>query len=167
MCSLKVRFSQNLDKRNVFTYALLVEVVEAKGMSPKIFVYHQMPVGIEGNSFAEFDHVATPVDLQEIPEDAASEIVPWYRTDKCLVWFRSIADMRTGKQLFVDDISWLQKTFNELSRVDDFKSQSTIEFSEHGVREVASDEGDGSESSSDSSSPDQLPDCGTEVLLEK
>lgn len=152
MCSLKVRFSQNIDKRNVFTYALLVEVVEAKGMSPKIFVYHQMPVGIEGNSFAEFDHVATPVDLQEIPEDAASEIVPWYRTDKCLVWFRSIADMRTGKQLFVDDISWLQKTFDELSRVDGFTSQTTLEFSERGIHEASPEEDHASSSSSESSS---------------
>ena len=130
MCKLRVRFSQSPERRGVFCYALKVEVTMADGIPPKIFVYHQMPPGIEGNTFAEFDHVATPVDFQEIPEDAASETVPWYRTDKCTVWVRSVADLKTAKQLMVDDISGLQKTFDTLVSDDDFTNQTTVEFSD-------------------------------------
>lgn len=128
MCSLKVRFSQSPDRRNVFEYALKVEVVDAKGIPAKIFVYHQSPKGIEGNTYAEFDHVATPVDFQEIPEDAATGTVPWYRTDKCTVWLRNAHDLATAKQLFKDDIAALKKAYDVITREDDFTGQETVEF---------------------------------------
>ena len=138
MGSLKVRFSQSSERVGGLNYALRVEVVSSEGMPSKIFVFHQMPAGIEGNTFAEFDHVATPVDFQEIPEDAASEIVPWYRTDKCTVWFRSLSDLRMAKQMFVDDIFDLQRNFNVLTSKEDFRGQTTLEFSSDGVNEVSS-----------------------------
>lgn len=128
MCGLRVRFSQNPERRGVFDYALKVEVVLADGIPPKIFVYHQMPAGNDGNTFAEFDHVATPVDFQEIPEDAASATVPWFRTDKCVVWVRSIDDLKVAKQQFVDDIYALQRTFDVLSSEDNFTEQTTVDF---------------------------------------
>lgn len=128
MCSLKVRFSQSPERRNVFEYALKVEVVSSEGIPPKIFVYHQWPAGIDGNTFAEFDHIATPVDFQEIPEDAASEMVPWYRTDKCTVWLRCAKDLKTAKQLFMDDILGLQRSFDLLKSENGFIDQTTIEF---------------------------------------
>lgn len=129
MCSLKVKFTQSPDRRNVFEYALKAEVVSAEGIPSKIFVYHQSPRGIEGNTFAEFDHVATPVDFQEIPEDAASETVPWYRTDNVTVWLRNANDLETAKNLLVNDIDLLQKAYGVLSRENDFTNQETIEFS--------------------------------------
>jgi len=150
MCGLKVRFSQSLAHRGVFTYALRVEVVSAEGIPSKIFVYHQSPAGIDGNTFAEFDHIATPVDFQEIPEDAASETVPWYRTDKCTVWLRSVSDLKMAKQLFVDDIAALQRTFDTITSEDNFTNQTTIEFFGGGARKV--DESSSSSSNSSSSS---------------
>lgn len=132
MCGLKVKFSQSPERRGVFQYALKVEVVSATGMPSKIFVFHQYPAGVDGNTFSEFDHVATPVDFQEIPENAASETVPWFRTDKCTVWVRSIDDLKTAKQLFVDDIAELQRTFNILSSEDNFTDQTTLEFTGNG-----------------------------------
>lgn len=128
MCGLRVRFSQNAERRGVFAYALKVEVVLADGIPPKIFVYHQMPAGNDGNTFAEFDHVATPVDFQEIPEDAASETVPWFRTDKCVLWVRSADDLKIAKQQFVDDIYALQRTFDMLSSEENFTEQTTVDF---------------------------------------
>lgn len=136
MCGIKVRFSQSAEGRGVFDYALKVEVVSANGIPAKIFVYHQSPAGIDGNIFSEFDHIATPVDLQEIPEDAASDTVPWYRTDKCTVWLRNASDLDNAKQLFVDDIAALQRSFDNLNRENDFQRQTTVEFSEGGVKEV-------------------------------
>jgi hypothetical protein len=135
MCKLKVRFSQTPERRNVFNYALRVEVLSSIGIPKKIFVYHQSPAGIDGNTFAEFDHVATPVDFQEIPEDAASEVVPWYRTDKVVVWFRNVSDLNLAKQMFVDEIYALQKTYDVLTSEDNFTRQSDIEFSETGVHQ--------------------------------
>ena len=129
MCSLKVRFRQSPEVRGIFGYALHVDVLESSGIPSKIFVYHQSPAGIDGNTFAEFDHIATPVDFQEIPEDAASETVPWYRTDSCTVWVRSESDLKLSKQLFMDDITALQNSYDLLSSVDSFTNQTTIEFS--------------------------------------
>jgi hypothetical protein len=136
MCSLKVRFSQTGERRGIYFYAMRVEVVGASGISPKIFVYHQSPAGVEGNTFAVFDHVASPVDFQEIPEDAASATVPWYRSEKCVIWFRCLSDMNTAKQLFVDDISGLQRSFDTLNSEDNFTNQTTIDFTSEGVKEV-------------------------------
>lgn len=136
MCDLRVRFSQSAVRRNVFNYALKVEVCSASGISRKIFVYHQMPKGCEGNSFSEFDHVATPVDLQEIPEDAASDIVPWYRTDACEVWFRNAKDMELAKRMFVDDIALLRNDYDLLNSGVNFENQTTVDFSSEGVKVV-------------------------------
>ena len=135
MCSLKVRFSQSPERRGVLNYALRVEVLSATGIPTKIFVYHQSPSGINGNTFSEFDHVATPVDFQEIPEDAASNTVPWYRTDKVVVWFRNVSDLNLAKQMFVDDIYALQKTYDVLTSNENFERQSDVEFTEAGVEE--------------------------------
>lgn len=134
MCDIKVRFSESPDRHGVFEYALRAEVVEATGISPKIFVYHQSPKGIEGNSFSEFDHIATPVDFQEIPEDAASETVPWYRTDKLVVWLRNASDLELSKQLLVDDIAALQRAYSTLSREEDFTRQETVDFAGEIIR---------------------------------
>lgn len=128
MCGLRVRFKQSPERRGVFMYALSVEVTIADGISPKIFVYHQMPAGVDGNTFSEFDHIATPLDFQEIPEDAASATVPWYRTDKCTIWVRSVEDLKIAKQLFVDDIAELQHTFDVLKSEDNFVDQTTLDF---------------------------------------
>ena len=136
MCSLKVRFSQNAERRGVYFYALKVEVLEASGISPKIFVFHQSPAGLDGNTFAEFSHVASPLEMQEVPEDAASEIVPWYRSDKVTVWFRCVSDLRMAKQMFVDDISALRRNIGILSSEDSFDKQTTVEFSESGVSAI-------------------------------
>lgn len=132
---LRVRFSQSSERRGVFNYALKVEVTGALGIPQKIFVYHQSPSGVDGNVFAEFDHIATPVDFQEIPEDAASETVPWYRTDKCVLWFRNVSDMELAKQLFVDDINALRRTFDVLTSENNFARQTDVEFSGAGVSE--------------------------------
>ena len=133
MCSLKVRFSQNAERRGVYSYALKIEVVDSSGISPKIFVYHQFPAGLDGNAFAEFSHVASPVEMQEMPENAASEIVPWYRSDKVVVWFRCASDLDLAKQMFIDDISALQKGYRMLSSDNSFEMQDTVEFSDSGV----------------------------------
>lgn len=138
MGRIRVRFSQNPERRGIYEYALKVEVVESEGIPSKIFVFHQMPAGIEGNTFSEFDHIATPVDFQEIPEDAASALVPWYRTDKCVVWFRCLSDLKTAKQMFVDDISTLRRTFDMVRSEDNFISQTTVDFTPEGIKEAPS-----------------------------
>lgn len=133
MGSLKVRFNQNYERRDVYFYSLRAEVISSEGIPGKIFVYHQFPTGVYGNSFSEFDHVASPVDFQEIPEDAASDIVPWYRTDKFEAWFRNLSDLNMAKQMLVDDISFLQRNFSILTSDDSFSNQTTVEFSSDGA----------------------------------
>lgn len=137
MCKLDVRFSQLAEMRGVFSYAMKAEVVSASGMPSKVFVYHQMPAGVDGNTFAEFDHVATPLDFQEIPEDAASETVPWYRTDKCTIWTRSVSDLQLVKQTMVDDLSELQRTYSILTSEENYARQTTVEFAAGGPQGVS------------------------------
>lgn len=128
MCGLRIRFTQSPVRRDIFNYALTAEVVASNGIPSKIFVYHQTPAGANGHTFAEFDHIATPVDFQEIPEDAASETVPYYRTDKCTVWTRNVSDIVLAKQLLSDDIAALQKTYDVLTSPNDFTNQTTIDY---------------------------------------
>lgn len=141
MCSIKVRFSQSPDGNGVYQYALVTEVVSSDGIPGKIFVYHQFPKGERGNTFSEFDHVATPVDFQEIPEDAASETVPWYRTDRCTMWLRSHDDLETAKQMMVDDISALQRCYDTLTSAVDFANQTTVDFRNGGAFAEQTDAG--------------------------
>lgn len=143
MCGLRVRFRQSPAIRGVFAYALRVEVVRAKNMPPKIFVFHQSPAGLDGNTYAEFSHVATPVDFHEIPEDAASETVPWFRSEKCTVWLRNLSDAKTIKKLFVDDINGLVRTYNALASLSDFTTQTTLDFEANDVI-IHGDSGDSS-----------------------
>lgn len=136
MAQIKTRFTFTEDRHGVFEYSLGVEAFSAEGISPKIFVFHQSPAGIDGNTIAEFDHVATPVDMHELPEDAATETVPWYRTDKCTIWLRSQDDVDTAEQLFVDDIAALQRSYDALSGNGGLTKQTTLEFSNEGVKNV-------------------------------
>lgn len=130
MCELEVRFNETPDVKGIFAYSLEVEVISSKDIPPKIFVYHQRPAGLDGNTFAEFSHVATPVDFSEIPEDAASEMVPWFRTDKCTLWLRGIEDLKLAKQLMVDDIIALKRSFDLLLMKDGSRKQTTIRFAD-------------------------------------
>ena len=125
---LRVKFSQTRDIRGIYGLALKVEVVRATGMSGKIFVFHQKPAGSGGNSYAEFSHVASPVDMNEIPEDACSETVPYYRTDSVTVWFRCMDDLVAAKQLLADDIGSLQRTYFVLTNDNNFTNQSILDF---------------------------------------
>lgn len=128
MAGVKVRFTQSAERRDVFDYAFRAEVIEAVGMSGKIFVYHQSPAGPTGNTFAEFSHIASPMELQEVPEDAASTTVPWYRSDKMVVWTRCADDLVTAKQMAVDDIGALVRAVNVLSSENDFVNQTDVVF---------------------------------------
>jgi hypothetical protein len=134
MAGLKVRFSQSAERRNVYDMAFKAEVVEASGMSGKIFVYHQSPVGPTGNTFSEFSHVASPVELQEIPEDAATSTIPWFRTDKLVVWMRCFDDLVTAKQMLVDDIETLVRSIDVLSSENDFVNQTDVVFGDVGAK---------------------------------
>ena len=135
MAGLKVRFSQSAERRDVYDLAFKAEVVQATGMSGKIFVYHQSPKGPTGNTFSEFSHVASPVELQEIPEDAASSTIPWYRTNKLVVWMRCADDLVTAKQMLVDDIGTLVRSMDVLSSENDFVNQQDIVFGSVGEDE--------------------------------
>lgn len=126
--ALRVRFSQTEERRDIFCLALKVEVTRAQAMTPKIFVYHQSPVGPLGNTYSEFDHVASPVDLHEIPEDQSTERVPYYRSDKVVVWFRCMDDLVNAKQMFVDDIGALQRSVGLLTGDNNFTNQSDVDF---------------------------------------
>lgn len=73
-------------------YRMKVEVVEAAGVSPSIFVYQVKPgISEEGGPVNEFTNVASPADLEEyglMPPDAGNP-APFYRLAAVDLVFRN------------------------------------------------------------------------------
>lgn len=133
MFAFRVKFSEIRHGVGSSAGLLRVEVTSSEDSACKIFVMHQSPPDAKGNTTSEFDHVATPVDLHEIPEDAATDTIPWYRTDKCEILLRSESDLELAKQLFVDDIGALQKSLEAIADIDAPAIQTVVEFSPRGT----------------------------------
>ena len=133
MATFRVKFSELRQGVGGCAGLLRVEVMSSEDSACKIFVMHQSPPDARGNLISEFDHVATSTDLHEIPEDAATATIPWYRTDKCEILLRSEADLELAKQLFTDDIGALSKSLGTISDVNSSASQTVVEFSPQGT----------------------------------
>lgn len=150
MPTFRVKFSEIRHGVGSSAGLLRVEVTSSEDSTCKIFVMNQSPPDAEGNLISEFDHVATPVDLYEVPEDAATATVPWYRTDKCEILLRSESDLRLAKQLFVDDIGALRKDLEAITDVNAPATQTVVEFSPQGTAVTKSSDVESNEDSADS-----------------
>lgn len=103
-----------------------VTVTSATGLSPKIFVYREIPLNPNDvTKVAQFDHVASPSDLEDFPEDApvSGSDPSWFRLNEVdvIVRSRTIADEFWGALL--QDVTDLKST---LDRLDTFDDQDTF-----------------------------------------
>lgn len=105
---------------------LRIEITDAEDMPAKVFAYLLMPMSPQTlTRVGEFDHVCSPVDLEEYPED---EPIPnhrpeWFRLNYVDVLLRSVteidaylADVRADLQSLILTLN----TADTLITVDEF-----------------------------------------------
>lgn len=86
------------------------------GMTTKVFVWQRNGILDTQDSEDLFVGVATPVDIEEIPEDTpdiANEM-PYYRTNQVEVWFRTYDDFEFYSERLQTRISMLMAAINGL-----------------------------------------------------
>ena len=75
---------------------LRIVVDEVEGLSAKVFAYLVLPLSsISQSQRAQFDHICSPVDLEEYPENAptVNSQPAWFRLNYIDVTLRSMAEL--------------------------------------------------------------------------
>ncbi len=129
---LDVRYSCNEPDRHpaMFAHLLRVEVVRAVGYPEKIFVFQRSGEGTVGEAVDEFIQVATPSDVEEVPEDAPApdKGMPYYRASKVELFFRCRDDLELAKYHIGEDIKALVHTYDVINA--GFDKEETIHYGE-------------------------------------
>ncbi len=111
-------------------YRMQVEVVEAVGVSPNIFVYQVKPgISEVGGPVDEFVNIASPADLEEygITAPAASDPRPFYRLDAVDLVFRNLDLLEAAWVKMKSDVAELVQS---LIFMDNLVIQEEVEFGE-------------------------------------
>ena len=100
-------------------YRMRVEVVLWQGLDPNIFVYQNLgPDQATGGRYGEFDRVASPNDLEELPvnvPDADTSPQPdYFRLAEVDLLFRCTADRDAAWAAIKQDQEELIRTLNQL-----------------------------------------------------
>lgn len=96
---------------------LRIEATEAEEMPVKIFAYLTMPLRPgAGDPVGVFDHICSPVDLEEYPEDEpiAGHQPGWFRLDYVDVLLRSAAEIEAALAAILDDVRSLKHTLDTM-----------------------------------------------------
>ena len=72
---------------------------------------------IEGDAVDTFIQIASPLEVDEVPENAPDlqNNMPYYRTDKVVLWFRNMEDLELAKNKIKDDLQTLVLTYKVLN----------------------------------------------------
>lgn len=120
---IRIKWSQSYYKVNtVDGIRLRVEAVEAEDMPTKIFAYILQPTNPATLAQAGvFDHVCSPVDLEEYPEDEPIVNVEpsWFRLDYVDVLVRSQAELEAYLADVLSDIRALKSTLDIMDTVEE------------------------------------------------
>jgi len=103
-----------------------IEVVCTSGVCPGVFVYRMMPVDPHGNNQGHFDHIASPVDLAEMPKDAPcpGDSPEWFRLSYVDILLRSVHEAENFLECVIGDLRRLMDT---LCTMDNFTaSEDTL-----------------------------------------
>lgn len=98
-------------------YRVRIEVDCAFDMPETIFVYRQMPKNpATGEKAGFFSHIASPVDLEEMPEQAPrlGEIPEWFRLNFVDILLRSTTEVEAFLADVLEDICRLKKSLDRL-----------------------------------------------------
>ena len=99
------------------TYGIRVRITadSAINMSTKIFAYLMLPMKAgAGERVGAFDHVCSPVDLEDYPEDEplAGHRPEWFRLDYVDVLLRSRTEVHDFIKAVISDVKRLKSTLN-------------------------------------------------------
>lgn len=92
----------------------------ASEMPSTIFVYRQMPLNpVTQVRAGFFSHIASPVDLEEMPEQEprAGEIPEWFRLDYVDVLLRSTTEIEAFLQDVLQDVCRLKESLDRLDTI--------------------------------------------------
>lgn len=124
-----VRYSTTCPDRHpqVYAYALKVEVTKAVGMTDHLFVFQRSPENNEGDCVDTFIQIASPLEVEEVPEDAPDPMhgMPYYRAKEVTLWFRTMEDVVLAKKKFDDDLMTLTTTYHVLNGAPDKEETRT------------------------------------------
>ena len=127
--SLTVEYYQTpTQKSQVYGYALKVKVTAAEGMPSKIFVYQRGEQRLNsGNYVDKFINIASPVDMDNVPEDEPQldAGIPYYRTDEVILYFRCLQDLVESKADISGDINHLVESYKLFEDTDNFELTET------------------------------------------
>lgn len=116
---LKVRYSTDRAEEypTIYAHALKVEVISAIGYPDHIFVFHRNKANTDGDYVDEFTQVASPLEIEEIPEDAPDlqNGMPYYRAKEVTVWFRNLDDLELAKSRIKADIRDFAFTYDVIT----------------------------------------------------
>jgi hypothetical protein len=98
-------------------YRVRFEVVCAENMPEEIFVYREMPTNPEtGERAGFFSHIASPVDLEEMPanEPRTGEVPEWFRLNYVDILLRSTAEAEAFIEDVREDVCRLKRSLDRL-----------------------------------------------------
>lgn len=101
---------------------LRVEAIDASDMPTKIFAYLMQPTNPATRERAgAFDHICSPVDLEEYPEDepVAHSQPAWFRLDYLDVLLRSTAEVDQYIAEILSDIRALKRTLDTMDTLEE------------------------------------------------
>lgn len=94
---------------------LRIEVDESIGVSPKVFAYLMQPLSSSDQTQrAQFDHICSPPDLEDYPEDSpvVHSIPAWFRLNYVDLLFRSQHELQQALADIKVDLGSLISTLN-------------------------------------------------------
>lgn len=116
---LKVRYSTSRSDAypTIYAHALKAEVISAVGYPDHIFVFHRNKANTEGDYVDEFTQIASPLEIEEVPEDAPDlqNGMPYYRAKEVTVWFRALDDLELAKAKMKEDIRDFALTYDVIT----------------------------------------------------
>ena len=116
---IKARYTMDVPEEHyqVYAHSLKVEIVDAEGCSDHLFVFQRSKENEIGDCVDEFIQIASPLDIEEVPEDAPrlDENMPYYRSKSVTLWFRCLEDLELAKSKIKEDLSTLAYTYDVLN----------------------------------------------------
>ena len=87
-------------------YLLTVTAVSSEGMGRGVFVFSRAPR--QGGLTADvFSHVATSVDMEDVPERAPDSRGPFYRADTATFYMRTLEEREDLVRVIREDLDML------------------------------------------------------------
>ena len=116
---IKARYTTDVPEGHfqVYAHSLKVEIVDAEGCSNHLFVFQRSKENEVGDCVDEFIQIASPLDVEEIPEDAPQpdRNMPYYRAKEVTLWFRCLEDLELAKRKIREDLATLAYTYDVLN----------------------------------------------------